>query len=212
MRPITKSLTLSAAVGNAVCASQTPLAAGELTINGANAAGGIYTAPLDTPRHLSIVTLGNEAGKTFTIVGTDRNDAAMTFSTAGAGSATTTVYPVAFNTITSVSVSGATAAAITVGFAAASHTGWMPLDRYGSETLGIHVALSTGAALTFTMQSTIDDVQSGLAENRMAFVDSAVVTGTASAIHTIDHAVTAIRFLVNGYTTGTATFTVLQKA
>lgn len=211
MRPITQSITLSAAVGNAVCASQTPLAAGALTINGANASGGIYTAPSSTPRHLSITTLANESTKTFTVVGTDRNGLAMTFSTAGAGSATTTVYPVAFNTITSVSVSAATAAAITVGFAAASHTGWIPLDRYDSDTLGIQIALTTGAALTFTMQSTLDDVQSGLAENSQTAINSSVVTGTASAIHTIEHAVTAIRFLVNGWTGGGATFTVLQK-
>jgi hypothetical protein len=211
-RLITQSITLSAAVGNAVCASQTPSGAGALTINGASATGGVYTAPSNTPRHLSITTAADESAKTFTITGTDRNGAAMTFATAGAASATTTVYPVAFNTITSVTVSAATAGAITVGYAAAAHTGWIPLDRYASEVVGIQAKLTTGASLTFTLQSTMDDVQAdGFYEQFALATNSSTVTGTASAIYTIDTAATAIRFLVNSWSMGGVTFTVSQR-
>ena len=211
MRPITQTLTLSAAVANAVCASQTPLAAGTLTINGANAVSGVYTAPTN-PRYLSIKTLANESTKTFTVTGTDRHGNPMTYSTVGAGSATTTVYPVSFNTITSVAVSAATAAAIEVGFAAQGSTGWIPLDRYASSDLGIGIELSSGANLTFTMQSTFADIQAvGFQEWNAAPTSSSVVTGTASAAHTIEYIARAIRFLVNPWTSGTATFTVIQK-
>lgn len=211
-RPTTQTITLSAAVGNAVCASQTPSGAGALTINGANASGGVYTAPSNTPRHLSITTNANESTKTFTFTGTDRNGVAMTYSTVGAASATTTVYPINFKTITGVSVSAATAGAITVGFAAAANTGWIPLDRYSSPTVGISAELSSGAALTFTMQTTTADLQAtGFDESDATPINSTVVTGTASAHHTITLVASGIRFLVNAWTAGGATFTVIQK-
>ena len=210
-RVTTQSITLSAAVGNAVCASQTPAGAGLLTINGANATGGVYTAPTN-PRYLSITTAANESTKTFTITGTDRNGNSLVYATVGAASATTTVYPVSFQTITSVAVSAATAGAITVGFAAQGAAGWIPLDRHSSPTIGIGVKLSTSANLTFTMQSTYDDVQaSGFQEWDAYPIASAVVTGTASAAHTITHVARAIRFVVNPWVGGTATFTVIEK-
>lgn len=210
-RVTTQSITLSAAVGNAVCASQTPAGAGLLTINGANASGGVYTAPTN-PRYLSITTAANESTKTFTITGTDRNGNPLAYSTAGASSATTTVYPVSFQTITSVAVSAATTGAITVGFAAQGSTGWIPLDRHSSPVIGIGIELSTSANLTFTMQSTYDDVQvNGFQEWDAYPIASAVVTGTASAAHTITHVARAIRFVVNPWTAGTATFTVIEK-
>jgi hypothetical protein len=43
-------------------------------------------------------------------------------------------------------------------------------------------------------------------------IASAVVTGTASAAHTITHVARAIRFVVNPWSLGTATFTVIEKA
>ncbi len=211
-RPITQTITLSAAVGNAVCASQTPLAAGSLAINGANSAAGVYTAPLNTPRHLIITTAANESTKTFTITGTDRNGSEMTYSTSGAASATTTVYPVNFKTITGVSVSAATAGAITVGFAAAANTGWIPVDRYSEDEFGVGVVLSSDAALTWTLQTTMDDLQAaGMKESAINYLSSGTIGGMASAQHTVSQVVTGIRFLVNAWTGGTATFTVLQK-
>lgn len=210
-RPITQTITISAAVGNAVCASQTPTGAGLMTINGANATAGIYNAPIN-PRYLSITTGANESTKAFTITGTDRNGNPMVYSTAGAGSAITTVYPVSFKTITSVAVSAATAGAITVGFAAQGSTGWIPLDRATSPSIGVGIELSSGANLTFTMQSTVADIQAdGFQEWSATAINSTVVTGTATSLHTITHIASAVRFLVNPWTAGSATFTVIQK-
>jgi hypothetical protein len=183
-----------------------------MLVNGVNTSGGVYTAPTN-PRYLNIVTAADESAKTFTITGTDRNGNPLVYATAGAGSATTTVYPVSFQTITSVTVSDATTGAITMGFAAQGSTGWIPLDRHSSPTIGIGVELSTSANLTFTMQSTYDDVQAAGFQEWDAYpIASAVVTGTASAAHTITHIARAIRFVVNPWVTGTATFTVIEKA
>lgn len=212
-RPITQTITLSAAVGNAVCASQTPLAAGAMLINGANTSGGVYTAALGTPRHLSITTNANEAGKTFTFVGTDRNGAAMTFATAGAASATTTVYPINFQTITGVTVSAATSGAITVGFAAAANTGWIPLDRYSDDEIGLSAKLTNDAGLTFTLQTTTADLQaSGVNENDALSVNSSDFASNGNTHKTMSLIATGIRFLINGWSIGGVTFTVIQKS
>lgn len=211
-RVTTQTLTISAAVANAVCAEQSPEGAGAMLVNGANTSGGVYTAPTN-PRYLNIVTAADEHAVTFTITGTDRNGNPMVYSTVGASSATTTIYPVSFQTITSVTVNAATTGAITIGFAAQGSTGWIPLDRHSSPTIGIGVELSTSANLTFTMQSTYDDVQvKGFQEWDAYPIASAVVTGTASAAHTITHVARAIRFVVNPWVAGTATFTVIEKA
>lgn len=211
-RITTQTITLSAAVGNAVCASQTPAGAGAMTINGANASGGVYTAPNSTPRHLSITTAADESAKTFTIVGTDRNGAAMTYATAGASSATTTVYPVNFNTITSVTVSGATTGAITIGFAAAANTGWIPLDRFAKPEIGLSAQLTVDAGLTYTLQTTNADLQaSGFNEQSALAVSNSAFALNASHQTTVSVVATGIRFLVNGWTSGGVTFTVVQR-
>lgn len=78
-RVTTQTLTISAAVDNAVCTSQTPAGAGFLDIDGANTSGGVYTAPTN-PRHLTIKTAAAENTKTFTITGTDRHGNPMVYN------------------------------------------------------------------------------------------------------------------------------------
>lgn len=212
-RPITQTITLSAAVGNAVCASQTPLAAGALLINGANTSGGVYTAHLGIPRHLSITTNANESTKLFTITGTDRNGAAMSYATYGAASATTTIYPINFKTITGITVSAATAGAITIGFAQAATTGWIPLDRFSSDEIGLSAKLTNDAGLTFTLQTTTADLQASSQNENDALSDNSSEFASNGNTHkTLSLVATGIRFLINGWTIGGVTFTVIQKS
>lgn len=105
----------AAADADGVCASQTPGGAGNLTINGALASGG--EVEFDAPRQVTITGTGNEAGKTFTITGTDETGAAASEAIAGPNNSTvtTTTY---FATVTQIAVDAATAAAITVGSSA----------------------------------------------------------------------------------------------
>lgn len=100
-----------------VCASQTPGGSGNLTINGALASGGsvnFTTAASEQPRLVTFFGTGNEAGKTFTITGTDYLGTAQTEVVNGPNNSTvsSTKY---FNTITQIAVSAGTAAAIEVG-------------------------------------------------------------------------------------------------
>lgn len=101
-----------AASANAVCLTQTPVAAGALLVNGAMSTPG--GATLDVARAVSITAAANDAAKVFTIVGLDEYDKVMVETITGAN-AGTVAGKKAFKRITSVSVSAATAGAITVG-------------------------------------------------------------------------------------------------
>lgn len=107
---------------NGISVSQTP-ASGPLeamTITGALASGGVAT--LGYNRKVTIVTAGDEVGKTFTVTGTNENgDALVEVITATAGPTTDTSVA-DFLTVTGVVVSVDTAGAVTVGATVASST------------------------------------------------------------------------------------------
>jgi VCBS repeat-containing protein len=211
-RPTTQTITLSAAVANAVCASQTPGGAGALTINGANASGGVYTAPNSTPRHITITSGSNESAKTFTITGTDRNGRVISTTTTGPN-ATTKTITINFNTITGISIDAASVGAITVGFTTSADTAWIPLDRYSGPEIGLGAVLTSDAGMTFTLQTTNADLQaSGFKETDATAISNSDFALNASLNRTVSLVASGIRFAITGWTLGTATFTVLQKS
>ena len=104
----------TAANADGVCESQTPAGGGaqDLTIDGAQASGGVAT--FTAARFVTITSAGSDDGRTFTVTGTDVTGAAQTETIAGPDTATVTgtLY---FRTVTTVSVDDDTAGAITVG-------------------------------------------------------------------------------------------------
>ena len=85
---ITVSKVLAtAADADGISLSQTPLAAGNLTITGALASGGVAT--MDTQRRVLITAAGNEVSKTFTIYGTNKDGFAISESLTGPNATTT---------------------------------------------------------------------------------------------------------------------------
>ena len=83
-----------------------------LTINGALASGGSVTNA--SGRQVTILSAGNDSDKSFNIVGTDVNGAALTENLTGAnaGTATSTGY---FKTIASITAVGNPAGNVTAG-------------------------------------------------------------------------------------------------
>lgn len=98
-----------------VCAGQSAAAAGNLTLNGSLATGGIAT--LDYERAVFITAPGTETGVNFTIYGTDMYGESLTWSTAGPAAGEATTSAKTFKTITRVAVDTATTSSITVGTA-----------------------------------------------------------------------------------------------
>ncbi len=135
------------AVANNICASQTPSGAGSLTLNGSAVIGGVGHVPgPPIPRRIYVTSAGDDTGVTFTIIGTLYSlgglPVAVSETVTGADTGTISTTKV-FNTVTSVSVSGATAAAVTVGT-----NGFATLDA------ARHVIITSGAddtGITFTL-------------------------------------------------------------
>jgi len=107
----TTTCTPTAVDADGVCASQSP-GAGAILINGALAAAGVAT--FGAAQLVRLTSAGNDAGITFTFIGTDADGNAQSQTVAGtnASNSDTTLY---FKTITSITKSGATAGAIVVG-------------------------------------------------------------------------------------------------
>lgn len=127
-----------------VCTSQTPASAGNLTINGAQASGGV--ASFTAARQITIASSSNISNRTFTITGTDAAGNAQVETITGPNNATVTTTSY-FKTITQIAISGAAAGALTVGMngnaADVIFAGRMRLR-------GAHMLFSnTGGVLTF---------------------------------------------------------------
>lgn len=120
MNPIVCPITIAAGDPDGISLSQTPDAA--LTITGAFATGGVAT--LSPPQRVSITSTSDISNRTFTIVGTDRYGNAQTEVLTGPNNAT--VYTLAdFATVTSITISGLAAGALTVGTNAIASGPWL---------------------------------------------------------------------------------------
>lgn len=100
---------------------------------------------------------------------------------------------------------------VTVGSATTSQA--IPLDQYISPfNVGLGVALSAGASLTYKVQHTFDDVfAAGFDPATATWYDhSSLVAKTASSDGNYAFPVSAIRLNVTAYTSGSAALNVLQ--
>lgn len=150
-------------VANNICASQSPAGLGDLTINGSAATGGI--AYLPSQRRVYITSAGNDSGRTFTVYGqiyTQWGVAGVVETVTGANASVVSTSKV-FDRVTRVAISGASAAAITVGMsgiATMDQVRRVAIDSAGDDS-GITFAI-TG---TDVNGSTISEVVAGVNNN-----------------------------------------------
>lgn len=177
-----------------VCQSQTPSGAGNLTINGAQASGGV--ASFTAARQITIASSSNISNRTFTITGTDAagNVQVETITGPNNTTVTTTGY---FKTVTQIAISGAAAGALTVGmngnaadviFAGRmrlrgahmlfSNTGGVLTFREGSATGTTNLQMGAAAAANVTESLYVP-------EDGILFVDGGYFLYTVAAIVSI---------------------------
>lgn len=161
-QPQTAAIVLAAASATAVCASQTPGAAGAMTVNGGSAVAGVAT--LDAARRVLITTAGADAGKTVVLQGTDRNGQPI-IETLVLPSAGTVQSVQDFKTVTVATISAAAAAAITIGTNGVASTRWMRLDSNRAVFNASCAVNFGGATASVTVESTLDAIDK-------SFVDS----------------------------------------
>ena len=100
-----------------VCASQTPVAAGAMTING------VTSGTLGVGYYVTIYGTGNESNKIFRVTGTGDDDEAVVEYIQGPNNSTVSSTNT-FKTVTEVYCSAATAAAVEVGYGITNGLAW----------------------------------------------------------------------------------------
>lgn len=211
MRPIVTTVgPLAAASANAICLSQTPTA-GALTLNGALVTGGV--AVLDTPRRVLITTTGNESSRTFTVTGTSVSGSPISETITGPN--ISSAYSVLdYKTVTSITISGNAAAALTVGTNGVASSSWVRFDEWAPSDISIQCV--TSGTVNYTIQQTLDDPNSPTNSVTAASVtwfsspDSLLVNSTGSVQSNYAFMPTYARILLNSGT-GTVTATFIQN-
>lgn len=126
-RPVAITKALTAADDDNIALSQTPLAAGNLTLAGVAASGGVAT--LDSQRRVIITSAGDDSGTTFTIFGTNSNGSFVKDSFAGAAVGVAQSH-IDFKTVTQIAVSAATAGAVKAGTNTVGSSHWVRADPH----------------------------------------------------------------------------------
>lgn len=122
MRSVVITKSLIAASANNISLSQSLAGAGNLLLNGST------DGVLDSQRRVIITSAGNDAGLTWTVIGTDDTGSQIKDTFAGASGVATSNLN--FKTVTQISSSAATASTVTVGTNTVGSSPWVMFDTY----------------------------------------------------------------------------------
>lgn len=167
-RPVRLTKSLITASANNICASQTPLAGGNLTLNGSTAAGSPAVATLDSIRRVLFTFAGDETGRTFVVYGFNAVSGGSPIQETVAGTTPGTVATTQdFGQITRISVDAATAGALTVGTNGVGATPWFLVDNYLDPT-NMRISIDVTGTVNYTLQYTDDDIMGSFTPNYVA--------------------------------------------
>lgn len=157
MRPVIITKHLTSPTVNAIAASQTLAAAGNLVLNGGSVVSGV--AVLDTQRRVLITSAGNDAGVTFTLYGSNEAGAPIWEVVQGV-SAAATASSLDFLNVGTIAVSGTIASTVTVGTNGTGSTPWKnPSWNLTPFELEVDSSVISGAG-TYNVEYTLDDYYS----------------------------------------------------
>lgn len=203
---ITKALVAASATNIAL--SQSPLAAGFLTLNGSTVSGGVAT--LDTQRRVILTSGGDDHLRTATIIGGDDTGNAIKdqFALTNGGVAASSLD---FKTINSIYVDGATASTITAGTNTVGSSPWkLFADTVDAPNLSLGLQLVSGtgnAGIQYTYDPILAPagVQTPIANAAplpvpLALNHPTLANATGSSDGTINWAIHAWRLIINSGT------------
>lgn len=154
----TKSFTLTIqSDADGICASQTPSAGGEQTLSLDGALVSNSVATLNHSHLITITSVGDDSGRTFTITGTDYRGTTVTEDVTGAnaGTAKSTKF---FKTVTEIKVDDNTAGAVTAGVNGESVSN-LYLFCNKTNPFNVGMGFDVTGTIHYTVQHTFDDVQ-----------------------------------------------------
>jgi hypothetical protein len=107
-----------------------------------------------TARQVTIVAAGNESSNTFVITGAGANGEVISETITGPNATTATSVSY-FKTVTSVTISGNAAGALTIGMTNTASSSWVRFDDFAPSNISLQCDVSGSA--TYSVQSTLDD-------------------------------------------------------
>lgn len=202
--PITIAATLPTADDDGIAKSQSPGAAGYLTLDGDLVSNGVAVLTSAGCARQVLLTFGSsEVGKTFTVVGTNATGNRISESIAGAASTATSVQY--YRTVTSVYISAASAGTIIVGTNGVGSTRVVNIDTALNPSTTTLVVTVSGT-VNYTVQWTVNDIQGTITWNN----DPVLATQTSGGSTSYAMPVSGLRILINSGT-GTVSGTMLQS-
>lgn len=185
-----------------IAESQSPVGAGDLTIDGTLAVDG--AVELSSAHIVTITSDGNDVGNTFTVTGTDSRDVSISEAVTGPNVATvvTTKY---FKTIESVAISGAAVGNITVGVNGETVSPWALFNHGKITNVGFGVTLGSGASLIYSIEHTFGNIHENSDIDVDIFEHADTRDKTANDDGNYAFAAVATRLTIKSFTSGTAT-------
>jgi len=183
-----------------ICLSQTPGAAGNLTIAGVLASGGSVT--FTDPQIVAVYSGSNIAARVFTVTGTDRFGAAMSETITGVNASTVSGTKM-FKTVTQVAVDAATGAAVEVGVTGLLKSGWFVVKN-NKPGAGLTVAVDISGTCTFSVEYAMEPLSRAVADDSLyGWTETAGSGKTADVFLPITTPIYAVRLNVTAFTSGT---------
>lgn len=199
--PVQVTKTLAAADTNIICETQTPLAGGNLVLDGDSVVGAPPVAVLDTARRVLFTFGSDETGRTFVVYGT--SDGSSLVSESVAGAAATAVTTMDFKTVSRITIDAASAGTIIVGTNGVGATQWYGVN-YNVVPTNLSIGVVVTGTVNYTVQYTYDNFwtpdSSGYAPSVNAFNDPIVAAVTSSADTTFNNPITGWRVQINSGT------------
>jgi len=206
MRPYQLTTTsFTTADTDGVATSQSPSGAGNLTLVSS-------TVTLTPPRFVTITSAGDDTGVTFTITGTRPGGSTQTEVVTGANASAAT-STLTFETVTSIAISAASAAAVEAGFTQSGYSDWLPLDIYTPNQVTT-ISATVSGTVNYDIQYTNEDpFDRTITQTAVAHPASAgAFTGaTANQTHSTTTLMRAVRYKINSGT-GTIRLTITQQS
>lgn len=206
---ISKALTTTADA-DGIAKSQTPLAAGFLTLDGDSVVSGV--AQLGEQRRVLLTFGADESAVTFTIVGTKNTGQTITEDLAG--TATTAQSLLDYATVVSIYASAATSGALTAGTNGVGSSDWASID-FNVTPVNVGFAVVVSGTVNWTVQWTYDSFffPTGLPYIQGDGIPTPFTTSdfsgkTQNLDGFLQEPISGVRLLINSGT-GTATLTIL---
>lgn len=201
MRAVSLKKSLTAASANCIATSQSLAATGNVVLNGGSVTGGAWT--LDTQRRVIIVSGGNDSTITATINGFRGTGQPISEKLAltNGGTAVSVLDYLNGGVIT---LSGSTAANITVGTNGTGSTDWI-MPNFHMTPFNVNIVDQVTGTVTWNLESTLDtywNTPSGQATTPQPNVNEVIQGSTIAQSATLSTACTGYRYTI---TAGTGT-------